>query len=304
MESKYKNCSVVIPAYNEGETIGDLLEKISKLRLFEEIIVVDDGSTDATAKVLKNFPDVIVIRNHVNSGNGASARKGILRATKDYVLLLDADGQHPPEAIVNLVDHAFEHDFDLVVGSRKNNNNISRFRSLGNWMFEQLAMYISGQKIDDLTCGFRIFKRSAVVKIIHLFPRGYSYPATSVLGLLALGYTVGYLRIPNIMVRQKGKSGIRPFSDFFKFLKCMLRIAIIFGPAKVFLPLAGFLLSIGTVDVFWTLFTHGNIQELGVIAIILSVLVAVFAIFGEQLARIRIEIGVAVANEMKNRDNE
>jgi len=298
-KSRYSNCSIVIPAYNEQENIKNLLEEIINLSLFEEIIVVNDGSKDRTKQIIEQFTQVTLLNNYENIGNGASVRKGILKSTKDYVVLLDADSQHPPKAIKELVDYAIENDYDLVVASRKNNKNISKFRAVGNRIFEAFASYISGEKIEDLTSGFRVFKRSAVMKIIHLFPRQYSYPATSVLGLLALGYQVGYLQLQEIKARKRGKSGISPFKDFFRFLKIMLRIAVVFGPSKVFLPLSIFLFIFGLVDVALTLYFQNNIQELGLIMIILAFIIAVFAVLGEQLARIRIEIGVIIANEIK-----
>jgi glycosyltransferase involved in cell wall biosynthesis len=298
-KKKYSHCSIVIPAYNEEESVGHLLEEIINLKLFEEIIIVNDGSTDSTREIVQCFPQVTLLNNKVNMGNGFSVKRGILESTRDYIVILDADGQHPPTAIRRMLDYAMENDYDLVVASRKNNKNVSSFRSLGNKMLETFAEYISGEKIEDLTSGFRVFKRSAVKKIIHLFPNRYSYPTTSVLGLLALGYNVGYLRIPEIKARQKGKSGINPFIDFFRFLKIMCRIAIVFAPGKVFLPLSFFLFSLGVADIGYTLYFQNNIQELGVLLIVLSFLIAAFAILGEQLARIRIEIGVTVANEIE-----
>ena len=294
--------SVVIPAFNEEESIKSLLDEIISLSLFEEIIVVNDGSTDSTKEIIGDYPEVILINNKVNSGNGTSVKKGILRATKEYVVLLDADGQHPPQAIQRLLDHVIENDYDLVVASRKGNKNVSFFRMLGNRILEAFARYVAGVQIEDLTSGFRVFRRSSVMKIIHLFPKRYSYPTTSVLGLLALGYTVGYLQIPEIKARQKGSSGISPFKDFFRFTNIMFRMAVVFAPAKVFLPLSFFLLVIGLTDIGLTLYFQNNIQELGLMMTLLSFVIAAFAILGEQIARIRIEIGVAVANEIAEKN--
>ena len=290
--------SVVIPALNEEESIKSLLDEIISLSLFEEIIVVNDGSTDSTKEIVGDYPEVILINNKVNSGNGTSVKKGILRATKEYVVLLDADGQHPPQAIKRLLDYAID-DYDLVVASRKGNKNVSFFRMLGNRILEAFARYVAGEKIEDLTSGFRVFRRSSVMKIIHLFPQRYSYPTTSVLGLLALGYNVGYLQVPEIKARRGGKSGINPFKDFFRFVAIMFKMAIVFAPAKVFLPFSFFLLVIGLTDIGLTIYFQNNIQELGLMMTLLSFVIAAFAILGEQIARIRIEIGIAVANEIK-----
>jgi glycosyltransferase involved in cell wall biosynthesis len=304
MNTKYSNCSVVLPAYNEEESIGPLLEEIISLSLFGEIIVVNDCSTDSTKQVVQRFSQVTLVNNHVNLGNGASVRKGMATATGDYLVLLDADGQHPPKTIKRLVDYAIKCEYDLVVASRKANKNVSMFRSFGNRLLEAFAWYITGEKIEDLTSGFRVFRRSSVMKIVHLFPQRYSYPTTSILGMLALGYSVGYLAIPEIKARAKGESGINPFKDFFRFLKIMIRLSIVFAPAKIFLPFAFFIFSLGLIDIGITLYFFRNIQELGVLLIILSFIISVFAVFGEQLSRIRIEIGMVVANEIEDRSNK
>tara|TARA_B100000315_G_scaffold257323_1_gene305791 strand:+ start:8058 stop:8999 length:942 start_codon:yes stop_codon:yes gene_type:complete len=298
-EIRYSDCSIVIPAYNEEASIGKLLIEILELSLFDEIIVVNDSSTDSTKKIVEEIPNIILINNRVNLGNGASVKKGLMRATKEYVVLMDADGQHPANCIKQLFKHANGNQYDLVVGSRKNNKNVSKIRCIGNCIFKSFSSYLAGEKIEDLTSGFRIFRRSAVMKTIHLFPKRYSYPTTSILAMLALGYTIGYLPISEIKDRRKGKSGINPIKDFFRFIKIMLRIAIVFSPAKVFMPLAVIALISGMLNIGYTIYSQQNIQDLGVILIIMAFLVAVFAVLGEQIARIRIEIGVAVANEMK-----
>jgi glycosyltransferase involved in cell wall biosynthesis len=299
VETVYPNCALVIPAYNEESTIGPLLQEITHLNLFDEIIVVNDCSTDSTRTIVESFPQVILINNLRNMGNGASVRKGILKTSKEYVLLMDADGQHPPAAISRMLDYAMKHEYELVVASRKNNTNVSDFRAFGNRVLEVFASYLSGTTIDDLTSGFRVFKRSVVMKIIHLFPQRYSYPTTSIMALLALGCNVAYLRIPEIKARREGASGIHPIKDFFRFVKIMLRITILYGPSKIFLPFSCLLFLLGVVNIGFTIYLHNNIQEFGVTTIILSFVVAGFAILGEQLARLRIEIGVAVEHELE-----
>jgi len=299
---RYSNSAIIIPAYNEEATIGGMLQELVDLNIIEEIIVVNDGSTDSTAEIVQRFPQVKLINNRTNLGNGASVKKGLMRSTKEYVIMMDADGQHPPHRIRELINYARENQYDLVVGSRNNSCNLSKIRCFGNRMLEIFSSYLAGEKIEDLTSGFRIFKRSSVMKTIHLFPKRYSYPTTSILAMLALGYSVGYLPIPEIKGRKNGKSGINPFFDFFRFIKIMIRIAIVFSPAKVFLPFAVAAFISGGINIGYTIYSQQNIQDLGVILIIMSFILAVFAVLGEQIARIRIEIGTAVANEINSID--
>jgi len=292
-----KSLSIVIPAYNEEENINNLLNEIITLSIFDELIVVNDCSTDKTKDIVQKYPEVRLINNIINLGNGASVRKGIIASSSDYVLLMDADGQHPASAIKDLVDYIIQNDFDLVVGSRKYNRNVSLFRSIGNKILEIFASYISGEKIDDLTSGFRIFKRSAVMKVIHLFPKRYSYPTSSILGLNALGYYVGYLRLSEIRNREKGKSGINPFKDFFRFVVIIIRIAIVFGPLKVFIPISFLTFVIGLVDIIYTIIMFNNIQDLGILMMVMSLIIFCFAVIGEQIARIRIDLATVVENK-------
>lgn len=299
MNETLTNCSLIIPVFNEEENIATHLKEIVELGLFEEIIVVNDGSTDKTKDKIEQFDNVILINNHFNFGNGASVRKGILRATKSYVAIMDADGQHPPSALKELIDYTMMNDYDLVVASRRGNRKVSTYRTIGNRLLEWFASYLVNERIEDLTSGFRVFKRSSVMKVIHLFPKRYSYPSTSLLALVSLGYNVGYFKVPSIISRMRGKSGIKPVKDFYRFVKIMLRLAIVFGPAKVFLPISLFLFLLGLVDVIITLYLHRNIQELGVLSMLLSFIIASFAILGEQVTKIRIEIGEIVANEMR-----
>ncbi len=114
--------SIITPSYNRVDELKHLYQSLKNQSVdpsLFEFIVSDDGSTDSTKEIIKNYPEVILINNKINSGNGASVKKGILRTTKEYLVLLDADGQHPPKAIKRLLDHAIENDYDLVVASRK-----------------------------------------------------------------------------------------------------------------------------------------------------------------------------------------
>jgi len=121
--------SVVIPAYNEAKIIGEVIHKIRQLDSIDEVIVVDDGSTDNTAQVAKDA-GARIIKHPYNLGNGAAVKNGIRVVQTENLVLMDSDLQHQPEDIPKLLE--FLGEYDMVVGARTEESNVSKFRSLGN----------------------------------------------------------------------------------------------------------------------------------------------------------------------------
>jgi glycosyltransferase involved in cell wall biosynthesis len=155
--------SIVIPAYNEAEAIGEVVGTLRSAARWHEIIVVDDGSSDATTE-RATAAGAAVIRHPYNKGNGAAVKSGIRRATGDYVLIIDADGQHPPEDALRIASRLGE--YDLVVGARSGPTQATQTRRAGNNLLNWLAGYLTGRDIPDLTSGFRGARRE------HLRERG------------------------------------------------------------------------------------------------------------------------------------
>src|SRR4029079_15629328 len=142
---------------------------------WREVLVVDDGSGDATAARLTPAA-ARVIRHPYNKGNGAAVKTGIREARGDVVLLMDADGRHDPEEAPALFGPIGS--YDMVIGARAAGDQ-SPVRALGNAAFIALASWLTGRPIPDLTSGFRAARRDRLLEIIHLLPNGFSYPTTS-----------------------------------------------------------------------------------------------------------------------------
>jgi len=276
--------SVVIPAFNEEETIGDVVARIRRVGPGFEILVVDDGSSDATAERAK-AAGATVIRNPYNLGNGASVKMACLRAKGDVIVMLDADGQHPAEAIPMLL--ADIGDYDMCVGARTSLSKTSRFRDLGNFALNHLASWISGTKVVDLTSGFRAIKRDLLLEYIHLFPTRYSYPTTITMAMLQGNHFVKYVPVDTIQKREFGTSNIRPVHDFLRFVRIMIRLVILFSPRRFFLPLAliAFLGGIGMG--IYQLLRTGGIQASALLLILSAVSFFCFGILAEQIAELR-----------------
>jgi glycosyltransferase involved in cell wall biosynthesis len=279
--------SIILPAYNEEATIGDLIHRIRALSLDgAEIIVVDDGSSDRTAEVASSA-GAKVIKHPYNIGNGAAVKTGAKSAKGDVILLMDADGQHQPEDIPKLLEHI--EGYDMVVGARGKRARVSLFRSLGNWFFIKVANYLSGEKIPDLTSGFRVIRRKRMEEFLHILPNRFSYPTTLTLSLIKSGYFIKYVMLDTIKNREEGRSKIKPFQDGIRFVIIIARIIMLFSPLRIFLPLSIIFFLVGTGLLIYNL-VNLNIQESTILFLLISVLMFSFGLLADQVAHIRREI--------------
>jgi len=276
--------SVIIPAFNEAEVIGQVIGALRSAATWHEVIVVDDGSTDGTSDVARGA-GAIVARHPYNKGNGASVKTGLRTATGDFILIIDADGQHRPADALRLVGRLGE--YDLVVGARSSDTQATRARRLGNAVLNWLAGYLSGRPIPDLTSGFRAARLDLVREFIHLLPNGFSTPATTTLAFVKAGYNVGFEPIE--AASRVGTSKIRLGPDGAKFFLIILRVVTIFSPMRVFLPvsLAAFLIGAGYAA--WTIVTESHVTNSSVLLIVLSVVVFLVGLVSEQIAALRFE---------------
>ena len=228
--------SVIIPAYNEEEGIALILKQLQNLDLDgkPEIIVVDDGSTDRTAELLKGFSDEVkVIRHDKNIGYGAAIKTGIQHATNDIIAIIDADGTYSTQEIPKLVKEIKEHD--MVVGARIGQGaSIPIIRRPAKWILNKLANYLTGQKIPDLNSGLRIMRKEVVRSFFNILPDVFSFTTTITLAMLTNSARVKY--VPISYHKRAGKSKIRPIKDTLGFLQLIVRTVLYFDPLKVFLP--------------------------------------------------------------------
>ncbi|MFP3982431.1 MAG: glycosyltransferase family 2 protein [Desulfurivibrionaceae bacterium] len=274
--------SVVIPALNEGQVIGSTVARIRSLYPDYEIVVVDDGSTDNTVRSAEEN-GAKVVSHPYNIGNGAAVKTGIRSASGDLVVLMDGDGQHDPEDIPRLLAEAEK--YDLVIGARTGESQASIGRRLANWCYNKLASYVANFNIKDLTSGFRVFHRSIVLKYLSLFPNSFSYPTTSTLSFLRSGHTVGF--VPIQAHKRVGKSKIKIIRDGYRFLLIIIRIATLFSPLKIFLPvsLIFFLLGLGYYG--YTFITAHRFTNMSAMLFSMAVMVFLLGMVSEQITQSR-----------------
>src|SRR4030067_1603844 len=229
--------SVILPACNEEDAIASQIESIRyTLRshgIIHEIIVVDDGSQDQTAELaLKSNARVIL--HPENRGYGAALKTGIAAAEYETILIIDADGTYPVEQIPNLLSKL--ETADMVVGARTGNKvHIPLIRRPAKWILGWLANRISGRSIPDLNSGMRVFRRDFVKQYFSILPNQFSFTTTITLAMLADDYHVVYHPID--YYRRIGNSKITP-KNFMEFMMLVLRLAMLFQPLKIFVPLS------------------------------------------------------------------
>jgi glycosyltransferase involved in cell wall biosynthesis len=282
-----RTISILIPAHNEEAGIGDIIARIRRLPMECEIVVVDDGSRDKTAQMAKAAGATKVISHPYNIGNGAAIKTGARAVTGDIVVMLDSDGQHPPENIPLLLEKLDR--YTMAVGSRTAKSTVSQFRSLGNFVMRHLAMYLTEAHIADLTSGFRAIERKVLLEYVHLFPNTYSYPTTITMCLLKEGYPVAWVPMDDITKRQTGTSGIRPWRDGIRFIAIMIRIIMLFSPLRVFLPASLLILAFGAYLAVFTI-QRDRLESSAVLVIMIGVFVLLFGLLAEQISTIRREL--------------
>jgi len=274
--------SIIIPAKNEQLSLPDVLDGISSSCSPLEIIVVDDGSTDETAKVAAR-DGVKVISHPYSKGNGAAIKAGVRAAKGDILLFMDADGQHDPQDIPRLLAKLNE-GFDLVVGSRQKGSQANVGRGVANKVYNWLASYMTGHKVADLTSGFRVARAKKFREFLSLLPNGFSYPTTSTMAFFRAGYSVAYEAIH--AGRRDGKSHIRPLKDGIRFLLIIFKIGTLYSPLKLFFPLSLLPLLMGIGYYIFTYISVGRFTNMSALLFTTAILIFLMGLVSEQITQL------------------
>ncbi|GAB2490319.1 glycosyltransferase family 2 protein [Arenimonas alkanexedens] len=272
--------SVVLPAKNEAEGLRRTLPALAAAMPDAEVIVVDDGSTDETAAVATGFGARVLSAPYA-MGNGAAIKRGARAATGEIIVFMDADGQHDPAHIPELLA-PLAAGYDLVVGARDGKGQASLGRSLANGLYNRLASWMTGHDVKDLTSGFRAVRADKFREFLHLLPNGFSYPTTSTMAFFRSAYPVAYVPL-RVGARIGTASHIRPIKDGLRFLLIIFKIATLYSPLKLFAPAGAGFFMVGCSYYAYTFITEGRFTNMSALLMSAAVIVFLIGLVSEQI---------------------
>ena len=246
--------SIIIPAKNEAAIIGDVVAAVREHYAKAEILVVNDGS--------------------------AAIKSGARHAQGDILVMMDGDGQHKAENIRNLLAK-LDDGYDMAIGARDSGSHAGVGRLAANGIYNVFATMISGHRIPDLTSGFRAVRADLFKRFLYLLPNGFSYPTTITMAFLRSGYPVTF--VPIKAEQRTGTSHIRPIRDGLRFLAIIFKIATLYAPLKVFLPISGFFFLGGIGYYIYTYLTMGRFTNMSMLILSASVIVFLIGLISEQI---------------------
>lgn len=271
--------SIVLPAKNEAAALQGLLPRLREARPGDEIIVVDDGSTDETAAIAA-AAGARVLSSPYSMGNGAAIKRGARAARGEVIVFMDADGQHDP-ALIERVLERLEQGYDMVVGARDWSGQAGVGRGLANALYNRLASWVTEHPIADLTSGFRAVRADKFREFLHLLPNGFSYPTTSTMAFFRSAYPVAYVPIP--VARRIGRSHIRPLRDGVRFLLIIFKIATLYSPLKLFMPVSLLFAGLGIANYVYTYVTAHRFTNMSALLLSAGVIVSLIGLISEQI---------------------
>lgn len=271
--------SIIIPAKNEGEALATLLPTLRTLYPDAEILVMDDGSTDNTRGICA-AAGVRCESAPYSMGNGAAIKRGARAATGDVLVFMDGDGQHDPADIARLLAR-LEQGYDMVVGARDWESQAGVGRGLANTLYNWLASRITGQRVLDLTSGFRVARAKRFREFLHLLPNGFSYPTTSTMAFFRSAYGVAYEPIK--AAQRVGKSHIKPIRDGLRFLLIIFKIATLYSPLKLFVPASFIFFLLGCLNYAYTFVHAGRLTNGSTLMWSAAVIVFLIGLVSEQI---------------------
>lgn len=271
--------SIVIPAKNEAATIGTVVTTARESFPDAEIVVVDDGSTDDTVDIAR-AAGAILVQHPESLGNGAAVKTGARTATGDIIALMDGDGQHDPSELAPLLEK-LDQGYHMAVGARDTDSHANMGRLFANGLYNGIASLLTGRRIPDLTSGFRAARANLFKEFLYLLPNGFSYPTTITMAFFRSGYPVCY--VPINAAKRVGTSHIRPIRDGVRFMAIIFKVATLYSPLKIFLPISALFFMTGVGYYAYTYVTVGRFTNMSMLIISAAVIMFLIGLISEQI---------------------
>lgn len=286
--------SVIVPVYNEeraiGQTIRDIQAAMKSSKQEWQLVCVNDGSQDGTAKILEEMKGVVTVQHVRNQGYGTALKTGIRKAKGDVIAIIDADGTYPIRDLPKLIDKLYEGGHDMVVGARvKAGAKVPLTRRPGKAIITALAAFLVWQKIPDLNSGMRVFKKELAEKFWHLLPAKWSFTVTITLAALTNGYSVLYEPID--YYERVGESTVNfsrgLFQSFPNFISLIIRIVTYFKPLRFFAIPSLLFLLVGAINMVRTLIFERNITDASMLLIVVGIQIGLMGLIADLIVKSR-----------------
>lgn len=284
--------TLIIPAYHEeagiGHVVADARAALAQVDELPEnaweVLVVDDGSTDATGREAATA-GARVVRHRENRGYGASLKTGLRNAKFETIVIADGDGTYPVSTVPELLTMLA--DCDMAVGARTGPEvHIPLVRRPAKWLLTMTAQFLAGRRIPDLNSGLRVFRRHEALRFENLYPAGFSFTTTITLAYLSSQLVIDYL--PINYHKRVGSSKIRPIRDTKNLFITVLRSILFFNPLRVCLPVGMALIALALVFALFIRDSQGHVMD-GTITVLVGTALQIIVIgfLADILARMR-----------------
>lgn len=282
-----QSVSIVVPVYNEEKVISKTVNALAERFPSYELLVIDDGSTDGTGKLLEGLP-CRVIAHKPNRGYGATWKTGCMHAEGDIVVFFDGDGQFDPADVQRLLEHHLATGADMTSGSRTKASHTPVLRVPGKYLLKVLARHLARREIPDLNCGLRAFNRQRLKAYTSLLPDGFSASTTSLLAYLKQRHRVEF--IPIVTVSREGTSSVRLVRDGLGTIMLIIRMITLFDPLFVFLPTSFVLMAAGLgYSLFVAMESGTGVPVLGATTFLAGLIIFFMGILCDQVSATRLQ---------------
>ena len=278
--------SVVIPAFNEAASIRATIEDVRRaLSLLEhEIIVVDDGGSDATGEHA-TAAGARVVRHPHNLGYGAALKTGVRTAQHDTIVITDADGTYPNGDIPKLLAE-YGRGFNMVVGARSGDHyRESAVKAPLRYLLKWLVEFTTGRRIPDVNSGLRVFSKADALPLLNDLCNTFSFTTSLTLAYLMTSRFVGY--VPIDYHSRVGQTKVRLFRDSLRTLQFIVQAILQYNPLKLFILICGIEALIGILLlIVWRLSYSSVAFSLGAGSLLMIVPVFCLGLLADLLSRI------------------
>ncbi len=283
--------TIIIPAFNEAEGIKQTLIELAEFIPNEyEILVVDDGSTDATFNIINElkYDNIRCVRHRRNRGYGSAIKTGCRNAEGEIVAWYDADGQHRPEDVMAVIEKLEKESLDYCIGVRNRESHCDQNRKMGKYILSKIVNVLAKEPIEDFNSGMRAFKKDILLRYLSLLPKRFG--ASTVTTFIAQEAELVGGGV-NILVRKRiGKSTVSPIKDGIRTLILIMNIIILFRPKEVFGSIGIFAIVVGVLYGVVSALTQGlGIPVLAAIICIFGIQTFFFGIISSQISQLRLE---------------